>query len=70
MEVDMAKWVLPDDDGLTKVSQAMKKHGLTVHEVLSAIHFYVNDRDFQKALDEHYNNLVDDSWEYWHDGDL
>jgi hypothetical protein len=66
----MAKWVLPDDDGLTKVSQAMKKHDLTLDEVLRAIQIYVNDRDFQKALDEHYNNLVDDSWEYWHDGDL
>lgn len=61
----MAKWVLPDETELAKVSAAMKKHDMTMQEVLNAIEIYANDRDFQRALDEHYNNLLDPTMEYW-----
>ena len=61
----MAKWVLPDETELVKVSEAMKKHDMTLTEVLSAIKMYADDRDFQRALDEHYNNFIDPTMEYW-----
>ena len=66
----MAKWVLPDETKLTKIGEAMKEHDVTLEEALDAIAQYANDREFQRALDEHYNNLLDDSWDYWHDGEL
>ena len=66
----MAKWVLPDEAKLAKLGEAMKQHDVALEEALSAIAQYANDRDFQRALDEHYNNLLDDSWEYWHDGEI
>jgi hypothetical protein len=34
-------------------------------QLLFAIKIYANDRDFQRALDEHYNNLIDPAVEYW-----
>lgn len=61
----MAKWVLPDETDLVKVSEAMTKYDVTLQEVLNAIAMYANDRDFQRALDEHYNNLLDPAMEYW-----
>jgi len=61
----MAKWVLPDETELVKVSEAMKKYDMTLTEVLSAIKMYADDRDFQRALDKHYNNLIDPTMEYW-----
>jgi hypothetical protein len=61
----MAKWVLPDETELVKISEAMKKYDMTLTEVLSAIKMYADDRDFQRALDEHYNNLIDPTMEYW-----
>lgn len=61
----MVKWVLPDETELVKVSQAMTKYDMTLQEVLDAISMYANDRDFQRALDEHYNNLLDPAMEYW-----
>ena len=65
MEVAIAKWVLPDDTEMVKVTEAMRKHDMTLEEVLFAIKIYANDRDFQRALDEHYNNLIDPAVEYW-----
>lgn len=66
----MAKWVLPDEAKLAKLGEAMQKHDVTLEEALSAIAQYANDRNFQHALDEYYNNLIDDSWDYWHDGEI
>ena len=66
----MVRWVLPDETKLTKLVEAMQKHNVTLEEALLAIRNYVNDRDFSRSLDEHYNNLVDDSWDYWHDGEI
>jgi enamine deaminase RidA (YjgF/YER057c/UK114 family) len=70
MEVDMVRWVLPDETKLTKLVEAMQKHNVTLEEALLAIRNYVNDRDFSRSLDEHYNNMVDDIWGYWHDGEI
>lgn len=66
----MAKWVLPDETKLAKIGEAMKKHDVTLEEALDAISRYANDREFERSLDRHYNNLLDDSWDYWHDGEL
>ena len=66
----MVKWVLPDETKLTKLVEAMQKHNVTLEEALLAIRNYVNDRDFSRSLDEHYNNMVDDIWGYWHDGEI
>jgi len=70
MEVAMARWVLPDETKLAKLGEAMKKYDVTLQEALTVIAQYANDREFQRALDEHYNNQVDDSWDYWHDGEI
>lgn len=61
----MAKWVLPDDVSLAKVSEAMKIYEVTLDEVIQAIENYANDREFQRALDKHYNNLVETGLDYW-----
>ena len=61
----MAKWVLPDDVSLAKVSEAMKLYKMSLDEVIQAMQIYANDRDYQRALDEHYNNMLDPSQEYW-----
>ena len=66
----MVRWVLPDETKLTKLVEAMQKHNVTLEEALLAIRNYVNDRDFSRSLDEHYNNMVDDIWGYWHDGEI
>lgn len=61
----MAKWVIPDDVSLAKVSEAMKLYEMSLDEVIQAMQIYANDRDYQRALDEHYNNMLDPSQEYW-----
>lgn len=61
----MAKWVLPDDVSLAKISEAMKLYEMSLDEVIQAMQIYANDRDYQRALDEHYNNMLDPSQEYW-----
>lgn len=61
----MAKWVLPDDASLAKVSEAMKLYEMSLDDVIKAMQIFANDRNYQRALDDYYDNMVDPSQEYW-----
>jgi hypothetical protein len=60
------------NDELTAISlvSQMKRFNLTLTEALEAMQEKANDKQFQKDLDETYNNMVIDDWDYWHEGPI
>ena len=66
----MAKRAIQETSNLHSIDEIMRKHDLTEEDVIYAIERYINDLKFEKDLDAHYKNLLDDSWEYWHEGDI
>jgi len=56
-------------DAVSLVSQ-MKRLNLTRAEALEAMEEKANDKQFQKDLDATYRNMIVDSWDYWHEGDI
>jgi len=66
----MAKWALPDDNGLKDVLDAMLRLDVSSEEVVRAIEQYANEREFERELKRYYEGIVDDSWDYWHEGNI
>jgi len=56
-------------DAAALVSE-MARLKLTLTEAMEAMKIYENDKQFQKDLDERYNVMVFDDWDYWHEGDM
>jgi len=56
-------------DAAALVSE-MARLKLTLTEAMEAMKIYENDKQFQKDLDERYNVMVFDDWDYWHEGDI
>ena len=48
----------------------MSRLKLTLTEAMEAMKIYENDKQFQKDLDERYNVMVFDDWDYWSEGDI
>ena len=53
-----------------KLLNGMKKYNLTVDEALDAMQIYENDKNFQRDLDRHMNNMVIDGFDNWHEGPI
>jgi hypothetical protein len=66
----MAKWALPDDNGLKDVLDAMLRLDVSSAEVVRAIEQYANEREFERDLKRYYESIIDDSWDYWHEGNI
>lgn len=56
-------------DAAALVSE-MARLKLTLTEAMEAMKIYENDKQFQKDLDERYNVMVFDDWDYWSEGDI
>ena len=56
-------------DAAALVSE-MARLKLTLTEAMEAMKIYENDKQFQKDLDERYNVMVFDDWDYWQEGDI
>ena len=59
-----------DEVDATALVSEMARLKLTLTEAMEAMKIYENDKQFQKDLDERYNVMVFDDWDYWHEGDI
>lgn len=64
----MAKLTPPNEADGKAVLDIMQKLDVSKAEAIQAIKQYANDREFERNLKRHYENMVDDSWDYWHEG--
>jgi hypothetical protein len=58
-----------ETSAITLVAE-MKRQELTLREAVDAMREYANQKQFQKDLDNVYNNRVLDDWDYWYDNDI
>jgi len=59
-----------DEINAAALVSEMARLKLTLTEAMEAMKIYENDKQFQKDLDERYNVMVFDDWDYWHEGDI
>ena len=59
-----------DEINAAALVSEMARLKLTLTEAMEAMKIYENDKQFQKDLDERYNVMVFDDWDYWHEGDM
>ena len=59
-----------DEMNAAALVSEMARLKLTLTEAMEAMKIYENDKQFQKDLDERYNVMVFDDWDYWHEGDI
>ena len=59
-----------DEVDATALVSEMARLKLTLTEAMEAMKIYENDKQFQKDLDERYNVMVFDDWDYWQEGDI
>jgi aminopeptidase N len=52
------------------VLDAMLRLDVSSAEVVRAIEQYANEREFERELKRYYEGIVDDSWDYWHEGNI
>lgn len=59
-----------DEVNAAALVSEMTRLKLTLTEAMEAMKIYENDKQFQKDLDERYNVMVFDDWDYWSEGDI
>ena len=59
-----------DEMNAAALVSEMSRLKLTLTEAMEAMKIYENDKQFQKDLDERYNVMVFDDWDYWSEGDI
>jgi len=59
-----------DEMNAAALVSEMARLKLTLTEAMEAMKIYENDKQFQKDLDERYNVMVFDDWDYWSEGDI